>query len=291
MVTRVGHVSLRVPDVDASSEFMQDVLGMSESERGDGRVYLTCNERHHELILSAGGRKAEYEHIGMEVADDAALEQTLRAAEAAGGTRLGTVDGEPGIAGGALVRGPGGHVFKLFHTMAIGQPTEASSIADVRALRSEHFSLNVRNRPAMERFLQDGLGMQLTDRIGKNGAWFRCEEIHHGIALVQTPKNGLAHYAFSLEDFDALRRVADRLHERGRKLAWGPGRHGPGNNLFIYFFDAAGALVECCADMARVGPGHPYEPRTWKLRPGNISLWGGFPPPRFLAADTPVASG
>ena len=41
---------------------------------------------------------------------------------------------------------------------------------------------------------------------------------------------------------------------RGEKLIWGPSRHGPGNNQFIYFHDADGAMVECCADLARMPP-------------------------------------
>ncbi|MEA2479675.1 MAG: catechol 2,3-dioxygenase [Thermoleophilaceae bacterium] len=287
MVTRMGHMTLRVPDVGAAVAFSEEVLGLREVERIDGTSYLTCNDRHHELAI-APGKKAAYGSIGLEVENADALEATLAAAETAGGKRLGAVE-EPAVEGAALVEGPGGHVFRLFHGMATGQPEEYET-RGVRPLRPEHVSLNVRNRPKMEAFLENGLGFEFSDRIGGAGSWWRCEAIHHGVALVRTPKNGLAHYAFALRDFDDFRAIGDRLHERGMKLCWGPGRHGPGNNLFIYFFDAAGILVECCVDMAEVGPGRDYTPQRWKLRPGNISLWGGVPPPKFLAADAPCAA-
>ena len=290
MVTRLGHVKLRVRDVDASVAFMGAVLGLREVERVDGDVYLTCNERHHELIL-APGDKVGYEHIGLEVADEAALEETLAGAEAAGGKRLGAVEGEPGIAGAELVEGPGGHRFKLFHGMATDQdPSPAPGASGVLAERCEHVSLDVHRIPPMRAFLENGLGFQYSDQIAGNGMWFRCEEIHHGIALVRTPKVGLAHYAFALSSFEDFKRIGDYIRaEHDETFQYGPGRHGPGNNLFIYFFDPAGCLIECCSEMALVGPGHDYEPRRWKLRPTNVSLWGGLPTLKFLTANTPVA--
>jgi catechol 2,3-dioxygenase-like lactoylglutathione lyase family enzyme len=285
MITRMGHVALRVPDLDASVAFAEEVLGLREVERAGGDSYLTCNERHHELILRAG-QKAGYEHVALEVSDADGLEQVLRRAEGAGARRLGSVEGEPGIEGGALLAGPNGHVFKLFHGMATGQPVDGAG-ERVRPVRFEHVSFNVRDKPGMERFLQEGLGLEFSDRIGATGAWFRPDEIHHGVALLRTPVVGLAHYAFELPSFDAFRVVCDRLVAQGRKIEWGPGRHGPGNNVFLYFFDPAGALIELTFEMAKVGPGHQYEPSHWPLRVGNISRWGGFPPPRFLFANHP----
>lgn len=288
MVSRLGHVKLRVPDVDASVTFMNAVLGLREVERVDGCAYLTCNERHHELILGPG-EKAGYEHIGLEVADAAALEETAARAERAGGTRLGTVDGEPGIEGAMLIEGPAGHRFKLFHGMASDQdPSPPPGDAGVRAERCEHVSLDVRRLAPMAKFLREGLGFQFSDQIGNNGMWLRCEEIHHGVALVRTPKLGLAHYAFAVPQFEDFKRIGDYLRGLDTRFEYGPGRHGPGNNLFIYFFDPAGALVECCSEMARVGPGHAYQPGKWKLRPLNVSLWGGLPTLKFLNANTPV---
>ncbi|HYB30319.1 MAG TPA: VOC family protein [Solirubrobacteraceae bacterium] len=284
-------MKLRVRDVDASVEFLHDTLGLREVERVDGCAYLSCNQRHHELIL-AHGERIGYEHVGLEVPDAAALDETLGNVERAGGKRLESIDREPGIAGAALVEGPGGHRFKLFHGMATDQdPSPAPGAAGVRAERCEHVSLDVHRLAPMAKFLREGLGFQFSDQIGNNGMWFRCEEIHHGVALVRTPSIGLAHYAFALPSFDDFKRIGDYIHGLGRRFEYGPGRHGPGNNLFIYFFDPAGVMVECCSEMALVGPGHPYQPRKWKLRPRNVSLWGGLPTRRFLTANAPVITG
>src|ERR1041385_5335821 len=98
MVTRMGHIALRVPDLDAAVSFQRDMLNMVETERTAGAAYLTCNERHHELILIQDPVRRGYDHIGLEVADTQALEAAKRRVEAAGGRVIGDVyDGEPGI--------------------------------------------------------------------------------------------------------------------------------------------------------------------------------------------------
>src|ERR687888_2082117 len=114
MVTRIGHIGLRVPDLDAAVAFQRDVIGMVETERVAGAAYLTCNGRHHELILIQDPVRRGYDHIGLELSDAQALELASRRVAAAGGRVLGKVyDGEPGIDRALRVVGPGGHVFKL----------------------------------------------------------------------------------------------------------------------------------------------------------------------------------
>src|SRR5258705_4227360 len=115
MVTRIGHIALHVADLDAAVDFQQQVLGMVETERTGGAAYLTCNDRHHELILIEDRATRGYEHLALEVADAATLEGAAQRLTAAGGTMLaGIYDGEPGIDPALKVRSPNGHVYKLF---------------------------------------------------------------------------------------------------------------------------------------------------------------------------------
>ena len=95
MVTRMGHIALRVPDLDAAVDFQREVIGMVETERTAGASYMTCNERHHELILIQDSVRRGYDHIGLEVADTRALEQLKRTVVSfSSGTplRIGDVD-------------------------------------------------------------------------------------------------------------------------------------------------------------------------------------------------------
>jgi catechol-2,3-dioxygenase len=284
---RVGHIALRVPDLDDAVEFHQDVLGLVQTERIGDTAYLTCNERHHELILiEERGRGRGYEHIGLQVPDAATLERARSGAVAAGGELLGaTFDGEPGIDRAALVRGPGGHVFKLFTGMESGSVLPAGD----RVEKFEHVSIKARGLGGSERFIEDGLGFGFSDRLGRTASWWHCDADHHGMALVFAPRHELSHYAFTATDLNAMGRICDRLARRGGKLIWGPSRHGPGNNLFIYFHDPAGAMIEVCAEIAQMPPDGDYMARQWPGGLGAINQWGGPPPPRFLLTGFPIA--
>jgi catechol 2,3-dioxygenase-like lactoylglutathione lyase family enzyme len=279
-VTRIGHVALHVRDIDRSVAFFAAVLGLRVTLREGGRAYLSCNERHHELILIASGERG-YDHVALEVAD---LERAAASLRAAGAHVLADED-EPGVEGALRSVVPGGHVVKLF----AGMQRDGDPAAGDGALKFEHVSLNLRDLAGIERLLVAGLGFRLSDRAGRMLSWLHCDQNHHGVALSRFPPvSRLHHYAWSFADFEALGRVADRAAAAGAPLVYGPGRHGPGNNHFIYFKDPDGFLIECCSDLARIGPGSDYElGREWKVRQTN--LWGPAPPPAFLLAGRPLA--
>jgi catechol 2,3-dioxygenase-like lactoylglutathione lyase family enzyme len=286
MVTRIGHIALHVKDLDAAVEFQQQVIGMVETERVASASYMTCNERHHELILIEDPIHRGYEHLALEVPDAGVLEGAAKRLTAAGGTMLGGIyDGEPGIDRALKVGSPGGHVYKLFCGM---EPVEAPPPGD-RPVKFEHLSCKVARHRPEERFLTDGLGLRFSDRMGFLASWWHCNEDHHGIALTLAPRSELSHYAYQWSDFAALGRVADRLKAfRGRKCIWGPSRHGPGNNQFLYLHDEDGAMVECCSEIAQMTADH-YQPKNWSMSPGTINQWGGPPPLRFLLTGFPIA--
>lgn len=286
MITRIGHIALHVQDLDASVAFQQDVIGMVETERTAGVSSLTCNERHHELLLVAAPDRG-YDHIGLEVPDTAALEAAKLSVVRAGGTLLGGVyDGEPGIDRALKVASPEGHVFKLFCGMERGAVLPAGD----RPEKFEHVSLKTRSTKRLERFLEHGLGFGFSDRMGAMASWWHCDADHHGIAVVWSPRVELSHYAYAWPDLNALGRVADRLRaHRARKPVWGPSRHGPGNNHFLYVLDEDGAMVENCSELAKMPPAGDYVGRKWPLDPGTINQWGGPPPFKFVNAGFPIA--
>ena len=155
-----------------------------------------------------------------------------------------------------------------------------------RPEKFEHASVKVLRVRPLERFLQEGLGFRFSDRLGTTASWWHCDEDHHGVAIVRAPRSELSHYAFTVEDLNAMGRVADRLKlHRDQRLIWGPSRHGPGNNQFMYFHDNDGAMIEICSDLAQM---RDYQPRTWAGGLKPINQWGGRPPVRFILTGFPV---
>src|SRR6476659_1218576 len=131
-------MGMRVPDLDAAVEFQTEILGLVETERLGGVSYLTCNERHHELLLIEDRERSGYDHIGLQVEDAHVLDGAKSRIESAGGRVLGGVyEGEPGIDRALLIQGPSGHVFKLF----CGMESVAPPAPGDRPIKFEHVSI------------------------------------------------------------------------------------------------------------------------------------------------------
>jgi len=102
--------------------------------------------------------------------------------------------------------------------------------------------------------------------------------VHHAIAYAKGDNSLLNHIAFEMVDIDAVMRGIGRLKDAGIETFWGPGRHGPGNNVFAYFVAPFGAAVEYTAEVQRVGPSYKVgKPEDWKWPPNRNDHWGVSP--------------
>ena len=81
----------------------------------------------------------------------------------------------------------------------------------------------------------------------------------------------------SIEYLEAakIEEVAAKLRDEGYEPVWGPGRHGPGNNVFGYFIAPYGGIVEYTAEVSEVDENYKVgTPEDWKWPPGRIDHWG-----------------
>lgn len=286
MISSVGHVALHVPDLQAAVEHATEILGLREVERSNGSVFLTCGERHHDLQLIESDEVA-LDHIAFEAAGAEGLE-TLRETLARSGVRLTSEEPEePGLGDAIRFAGPGGHHFEVYAGMHGVDPRYNGS--GVRPKKFGHITIKAQNLPEMERFFVDVLGFRLSDRVGAVGSWVRCNPDHHGVAMIGGAGDGLHHYAWEVEGWPDLERLGDHLLANGKTLYFGPGRHGPGLNLFAYHLDGAGVCTEYFADLLRIYDDASWEPRVWPDTPASINQWGPPPPDDFLTRGIKLA--
>jgi len=78
--------------------------------------------------------------------------------------------------------------------------------------------------------------------------WLRTDHEHHSLAIFTGPC-AVDHFSFELPDWNAIRDWADHFSSFDIELIWGPGRHGPGNNLFIFIADPDGNKIELSAEL------------------------------------------
>jgi catechol-2,3-dioxygenase len=116
--------------------------------------------------------------------------------------------------------------------------------------------------------------------MGDAFTWLRSDDAHHTIAVVRADTPSLDHYSFDVEGWGALKLWCDRLVAENVELCWGPGRHGPGNNVFVMFEDPDGTRIELSAEMEQYRERwSTILPRSWTVEPRTTNLWG--PTPRW----------
>jgi len=142
----------------------------------------------------------------------------------------------------------------------------------------QHVTYSTPDPVAVAEWYEKALGFRVSDWQARNFVWMRCGPAHHVMAAVRAPAVGLDHYAFEVAGWDDIKRWADHLATRGVPLIWGPGRHGPGNNLFLFFHDADRNRVEFSAELEQFYDDRAhYEPRVWPDSRWTANQWGPGP--------------
>jgi catechol 2,3-dioxygenase len=93
--------------------------------------------------------------------------------------------------------------------------------------------------------------------------------------LCKTNLPTLNHIAFDMADFDSVMRGLGRMKDNGYPTEWGPGRHGPGDNVFAYFCGPDEVPLEYAAEILQVDDNYVPRPSSyWKFAPGRSDQWG-----------------
>ncbi len=237
---RLQSVDFRVPDVEAAARFFAEVWG---------------------LVPMPGGRLRGSDALAYLVG----LEQGEPAIRAI--TFCGTIE-ECG--GGREVRGPEGELYRF----VVQEHVEPLPPSRDRPVRLSHVVLNSTDVDAAERFATSTFGFRVSDRT-RHMTFLRCNRVHHCIAYARAGYASLNHVAFEMADVDGVMRGIGRLRDAGYPCVWGPGRHGPGNNVFGYFVGPHGGLVEYTTEVSEAGDDYRVgAPEDWKWPPGRIDQWG-----------------
>lgn len=146
----------------------------------------------------------------------------------------------------------------------------------------------------------DTFGMIVSDFLffpgqrerGPAMSFIRCDRgstpaDHHTLALALGPADRYIHSAYEVSDLDALAAGGEYLKERGYQRSWGIGRHIQGSQLFDYWRDPDGFLVEHFADGDVFD--NTLEPGWGPFTASGLAQWGPPATKDFLDASPRAA--
>ena len=163
--------------------------------------------------------------------------------------------------------------------VVFGVPKETAGESGLPG-RLQHFVCATERLPQMLAFYRD-LGMVESDRVlekDSHGAdalaavFLRSDPEHHSFAAFRAPQSRADHHCYETNGWLDIRDWADRMASLRIPLWWGPGRHGPGNNLFFMIEDPDGHKVEFSAELELMPREMPH--RTWPHEQRTLNLWG-----------------
>ena len=288
--TRLACVALAVPDPAATAAFLSQGLQLATETAGDRVEVRTVGPYGsdgpaHVLDLVAG-RPAGLVSATLEVRPEADLARVAQRLDGVGASRVQEDDRADGSAPAALLLDVGGVRLELRRPDRTAHERPPLAPSAVRPRRLGHVNLLSPEPQEVVRVLVDGLGLRLSESVGDTLFFLRTGTEHHAVGVRAGASAGSHHVAMELPGWDSYRALCDRLADLGWTVEYGPGRHGPGANIFVYVRDpSSGVRFELFADMAHVPDDGSYVPPRWSLsdRSRTVNRWGPAPPESFLA--------
>lgn len=274
-VADIAWLEFEKPDLQRAEAFAR-AFGFQTALRTPDELHLRGTDAGAPCVLLRRGERSRFAGIALRAQDEV---DVLRLADHHGtpATPLPEVIGGLGVAltdpSGVPVRVVAGcHALPEFpiqepqvfnsgrNTLRINA-TQRPRRVPARVQRLGHVVLQSTTYLRTLDWYLEHLGMIVSDFLffpgqrnrGPTMSFIRCDRgatpaDHHTLALALGPANRYVHSAYQVSDLDALAAGGEYLSERGYFRSWGIGRHIQGSQLFDYWRDPDGFMVEHFAD-------------------------------------------
>lgn len=263
-------LAIRSDDAPRLADFYSSAMGYRFESTGAGLLGSARDRR----LLIADGKPKTLAYAAYAVPDRAEID-AMEARLTAAGTPFDHVS-MPGFDGDALVfTDPDGNEFR-FGVAAPTAHVERGDAGDFPA-RIQHVVFASTDVERLLAFFTDVMGFVLSDRVlddegGLRTAFVRCSHEHHSLAVFAAKENRLDHHCYEAVEWNMIRDWADHFASLRLGLKWGPGRHGPGNNLFLFIHDVDGNWLEISAELEHVEADRPAG--VWPHEEHTLNSWG-----------------
>ena len=279
LISQLSHVELITPRPEESARFFANVLGLERSGTHGQSVYFRgWGEHFHHSVQLTEGPAPALGHIAWRSFGEDELEAAVKRIEQTGRGE-GWQDPAVGHGRAYRYRSPGGHLHEIFWEVERFVPeAEVAPLFPSRAQRFrprgiaarciDHVTVASRGILTDVDWFRDTLGHRFMEyTVGDEDPDFVafamttvCERAHDmGFVPDFSATPGRVHHlAYWVDQREDLRRAADVLLDEGVEIEFGPGRHGHGEQDYLYFREPGGCRIEINS-----GGYRNYEP-DWK---------------------------
>ena len=282
-VSKLAYVGFETPDVERLVEYYTKVLDFALVDGAPEGAFLTTGTDHHCVVVTRGDTRARAV-VGYEIWED--LDSAQQRLTEAGYETQRRSDIGPGTPDVLVLDEPG--TGTPLHLMTAQDPSGVGDYPPLRPTKLGHVAAYTPALDPMQAFYQDLLGFKWSDTVGDFFVFLRCNADHHAANFLASTKfQGMHHIAYEMRDPNHLIAMLDHLAKHDYRLHWGPGRHGPGHNLFTYHRDPDGHVIELFTQIDVVHdeakgyweprPWHeeyPMYPKTWQVDLAAVNHWG-----------------
>lgn len=264
------HIAFESSDPLAMAEFYAANMDMKLEQISDDEV--RCEGPLRRMIFLRGtDKKLAYGALACRTGDDLAAYRTR--AQAAGIEITATQT--PYFSDGAFsVTDNDGHriVFGLADTPTVAyRPNVTGLHAPL-----QHLTFATQNLDGFVDFYVNKMGFALSDRVVHDDgslatAFTTTNHEHHTIACFKSDRTGVDHHSYEAGSMEQIKQFCDRFAENDVLLTWGPGRHGPGNNLFVFYTDPDGNWIEISGELENI---YDRDVIDWPQHPRTLNKWG-----------------
>jgi 2,3-dihydroxy-p-cumate/2,3-dihydroxybenzoate 3,4-dioxygenase len=264
-------VRLAVSEPSASARFVSDIFGLQRVADQDGEIPFRSDDRFR--TVSLGQNSEDGASIGIEVWDDAALEDISR--------RLREL-------GFAVKEASASECRRRYVQSALLTEDASGNRIDlvVRPTRSgrryfpprdagivEFHSVGLRTTDhARDLAFWRALGAEVSDWVG-DIAYLRIDGLHHRVALYPSTRNGLLNAAFEVESLDQIMQNSYFMQESQIKIVQGPGREAASHQMFLHVEGPDGLIFSYVNGMTDLN-GKPRPARQFPLTAASLCDWG-----------------
>jgi catechol 2,3-dioxygenase-like lactoylglutathione lyase family enzyme len=271
-------IVMRAPGVAATTQFYIENWGLTVAAEQDGVIYFrgTGPEPFIYGLREDPTFGIDYIHFGM-----ASRERllALHAKLVANGVPIVDAPNPFAAPGGGLsfmIRDPDDRRLRF---TADAAPNADAADAQAKPRKASHVVLNTPDMERAQAFYVENLAFRTSDYSANQMVFLRCNTDHHAIALNRSPYPSVNHVAFEMPSIDSFMRGIGRMRVKGQSPAWGPGRHGPGNNPFAYFVSPSGFVIEFTSEVQQIDEA-THEAKVWSRDdPSAMDQWMTAGPP------------